>query len=212
VSWQNFTASDWVTFYLLLLALQAAYALPQAFVGSWVGLAIEEISLGFGPRIAGWRVMGTDWQFRPLPLGSWVKFAGDDPARPPALGVRNFQDLRFGPAALLLSSGPAAMAVLGAALAGTQGPPSVRLPGAIGVYVAVLNLLPIPALNGGLLLMKGIESARGRLIAERTRTAWTMAGLAVSLTVMIGLIYGVVAHPDAVMNFRFPFSAAEGQP
>jgi membrane-associated protease RseP (regulator of RpoE activity) len=212
VAWGNLTAYEWLTFYLALMALLAAFTLAQAFVGSWVGLAIEEISFGFGPAIARRTVAGTVWALRPLPLGSSVKFAGTDPANPPAPGVRGFQDLRLGPAALVLLCGPLAMAALGAALAGTSGSPPIRLAGAIGVYAGLVNLLPVPTYAGGQLLLKAVESARGRPLPDGVLDILAWVGIALSLAVGTWFVYTVVAHPEAVMQFRFPFPATEAPP
>ena len=47
-------------------------------VGRWCGIRAEVFSLGFGPVIASWSDRrGTSWQIAALPLGGYVRFAGD---------------------------------------------------------------------------------------------------------------------------------------
>ena len=43
------------------------------------GVRVETFSLGFGPRLLGARWRGTDYRLSLLPLGGYVKVAGDDP-------------------------------------------------------------------------------------------------------------------------------------
>jgi regulator of sigma E protease len=44
------------------------------------GVRVEVFSIGFGPRIAGWRSGPTDYRLSALPLGGYVRMAGDNPA------------------------------------------------------------------------------------------------------------------------------------
>jgi regulator of sigma E protease len=47
-------------------------------VGRWCGVGVEAFSIGFGPRVFGWRdAHGTDWKLSAIPLGGYVKFRGD---------------------------------------------------------------------------------------------------------------------------------------
>jgi membrane-associated protease RseP (regulator of RpoE activity) len=209
VTWQGFDLYDWLTVYVLLLALPAAYALAQVFVGTWLGLGVREVRFGSGPAVLKRRVMGGEWSLRLLPLGSSVEFIGDVPEIPPPPGARSVRDLRFAPFALLALAGPVTTAFLGAAIYAVNGPPSVRLPAALGVYLGLINLLPVPPLNGGQILLKGIESARGRPIPEMTRTLITMIGLLLTLALGVWFLYTLTFHPTAILRFYFPFSVAD---
>ncbi len=44
------------------------------------GVRVEVFSFGFGPRLWGWRRGATDYRLSALPLGGYVKMAGDNPA------------------------------------------------------------------------------------------------------------------------------------
>lgn len=55
----------------------------------------------------------------------------------------------------------------------------------ISINLAIFNLLPIPILDGGQIVVQAIESARGRPLTDRTREYVARAGLAFILLVFI---------------------------
>ncbi|GEN25626.1 RIP metalloprotease RseP [Halomonas cupida] len=59
----------------------------------------------------------------------------------------------------------------------------------LSISLGVLNLLPIPVLDGGHLLYYFIEAVRGRAVSERTQAAGLRIGLAVVGTLMIMALY-----------------------
>jgi regulator of sigma E protease len=60
----------------------------------------------------------------------------------------------------------------------------------ISINLAVLNLLPIPIVDGGLLLFLGIEKIRGKRVPDKVAIAMNYAGLAF----LIGLILYVTRN------------------
>lgn len=48
-------------------------------VAKWLGVTVEVFSVGFGPRIFGWRRGGTDYRVSWVPLGGYVKLKGETP-------------------------------------------------------------------------------------------------------------------------------------
>ena len=46
-----------------------------------VGIRVEAFSIGFGPRLIGFRRGGTDYKLCLIPLGGFVKMAGEDPTQ-----------------------------------------------------------------------------------------------------------------------------------
>ena len=63
--------------------LIAAHEAGHLLLARLMGMRVETYSLGFGPRIAGFRSGGTDYRLSALPLGGYCKIAGftpDDPA------------------------------------------------------------------------------------------------------------------------------------
>jgi len=63
--------------------LIAAHEAGHLLLARLMGMRVETYSLGFGPRIAGFKSGGTDYRLSALPLGGYCKIAGftpDDPA------------------------------------------------------------------------------------------------------------------------------------
>ena len=64
----------------------------------------------------------------------------------------------------------------------------------ISVNIAVLNLLPIPVLDGGQVLLVALESARGRPLGDRAKGLVTYAGVGVVLLLLITTTFNDVAR------------------
>jgi len=63
------------------------HELGHFLAARWCGVRVETFSLGFGPRLLFWRRGGTTYQIAAVPLGGFVKMAGEEGAadgRPPA--------------------------------------------------------------------------------------------------------------------------------
>ena len=58
----------------------------------------------------------------------------------------------------------------------------------LSINLAILNLLPVPVLDGGHLLFLGIEGVRGRPLSLDTRLRWTKVGLVLVAALMIWAI------------------------
>lgn len=58
----------------------------------------------------------------------------------------------------------------------------------LSINLAVINLLPIPVLDGGHLVLLGIEAIRGRPAPERARAALSRVGLALVVMIMLWAI------------------------
>jgi regulator of sigma E protease len=65
--------------------LIAAHEAGHLLLARLTGMRVEVYSLGFGPRIAGFRSGGTDYRLSALPLGGYCKIAGFTPDDPAAL-------------------------------------------------------------------------------------------------------------------------------
>ena len=64
----------------------------------------------------------------------------------------------------------------------------------ISVNIAVLNLLPVPVLDGGQVLLAALESARGRPLGDRARGLVMYAGVGVVLLLLITTTFNDVAR------------------
>src|SRR5258708_12202497 len=47
-------------------------------VARMCGVRVDVFSIGFGPRLFGWKRGATDWRISALPLGGYVRMAGQD--------------------------------------------------------------------------------------------------------------------------------------
>ena len=64
----------------------------------------------------------------------------------------------------------------------------------ISVNIAVLNLLPVPVLDGGQVLLATLESARGKPLGDRARGLVMYAGVGVVLLLLITTTFNDVAR------------------
>ncbi len=53
------------------------------------------------------------------------------------------------------------------------------------INLAILNMLPIPVLDGGHLVFLGIEAVRGKALSVETRMRWSQVGVVVVLGIML---------------------------
>src|SRR5262249_7499997 len=72
----------------------------------------------------------------------------------------------------------------------------------ISVNLAVLNLLPVPMLDGGHLLFFVIEGILGRPVSLKKREAAQQLGLVLLLLLMVFAIYNDLVRIDAFRIFR----------
>lgn len=64
-------------------------------------------------------------------------------------------------------------------------PVYLRFMALFSVNLAILNLLPIPVLDGGHLLFLGIEAVRGRPLSVEARVRWSQVGFVVLIGIMV---------------------------
>ncbi len=55
------------------------HELGHFLVARLFGVGVEKFSLGFGPRLFGWKVGITDYRISAIPLGGYVKMVGEEP-------------------------------------------------------------------------------------------------------------------------------------
>lgn len=67
-----------VPFLAVLTVVVFVHELGHFLVGRWCGVGVTAFSVGFGPEIVGFNDrQGTRWKLSAIPLGGYVKFAGD---------------------------------------------------------------------------------------------------------------------------------------
>jgi regulator of sigma E protease len=74
-----------LAFMLVIGPLVFVHEMGHFLAGRWFGIKAEAFSIGFGREVAGWTDRrGTRWKIGLLPLGGYVRFAGDmNPASQP---------------------------------------------------------------------------------------------------------------------------------
>src|SRR5688572_29886938 len=107
-------------FLFVLTIVVFIHELGHFLVGRWCGVGVTAFSIGFGPELVGWNDRhGTRWKISAIPLGGYVKFAGDinatstpDPETlsrmTPAGRAVSFHHLPVGKRAAIVAAGPVA--------------------------------------------------------------------------------------------------------
>lgn len=98
---------------------------------------------------------------------------------------RESADQLGGPIRIAQVSGQVATAGFGAL---------IHLTAVLSVSIGLLNLFPIPLLDGGHLLFYGIEAARGRPLSERAQEVGFRIGLAIVVMLMIFATFNDIIH------------------
>jgi regulator of sigma E protease len=72
-----------IEFAIVLGIMVLIHELGHFAVAKWCGVRVETFSIGMGPRLFGFRSGDTDYRISLLPLGGYVKMAGDAPGEAP---------------------------------------------------------------------------------------------------------------------------------
>src|SRR5580698_1747704 len=68
-----------IEFVIVLGIMVLIHELGHFAVAKWCGVRVETFSIGFGTRLFGFRRGDTDYRISLLPLGGYVKMAGETP-------------------------------------------------------------------------------------------------------------------------------------
>jgi regulator of sigma E protease len=90
--------------------------------------------------------------------------------------------------------GPLRIAQMSGQAASLGFPTLMNWAGLISVSIGLLNLFPIPLLDGGHLLFYGIEAIRGRPLSERVQEFGFRIGLALIVMLMIFTVWNDLSH------------------
>ncbi len=209
-----------IVFLIILSVLVIVHELGHYLVARYFGVRVDEFGLGYPPRLKSlFKYKGTLFTLNALPIGGFVKIAGENPNAEEALTPDSFAsknhaqqiailaggvifNLIFALVLLLISYGLSAGAqnmlvwtretflglgqffiqlVAGeASLESVSGPVGMvaltrevvnygwrgvfDFTALISINLAIINLLPIPALDGGRILFALIESATRRKV------------------------------------------------
>ncbi len=200
---------------LLIGFLILVHELGHLLAAKWTGIPVARFSIGFGPKLCGWRWRGTDYWLAPIPLGGYVLPAVEDEAEffripfarrvifslggplanlllPVALfailnvmaGGLSFWGLLIAPwmqTATTLTgflatlpqvfaqpdqlSGIVGIVAIGDRFVGEAGlAGGLQFAILLSINLAVLNMLPLPPLDGGKIVMYVLEKLHPRLV------------------------------------------------
>jgi regulator of sigma E protease len=90
--------------------------------------------------------------------------------------------------------GPIRIAQMSGQVASLGFVPLIQLAAVLSVSIGLLNLFPIPLLDGGHLLFYSIEAMRGRPLSERAQEVGFRIGLAIVLMLMIFATFNDIVH------------------
>jgi len=90
--------------------------------------------------------------------------------------------------------GPIRIAQMSGEVASFGFVPLVQLAAVLSVSIGLLNLFPIPLLDGGHLLFYSIEALRGRPLSERAQEVGFRIGLAIVFMLMIFATFNDIVH------------------
>lgn len=69
---------SFVAFIVILCAMIVIHEFGHFIVAKMLGIAVETFSVGFGPRLLGFKLGETDYRLSAIPLGGYVKFRGEN--------------------------------------------------------------------------------------------------------------------------------------
>ena len=67
-----------VAFIIVLCAMVVIHEFGHFIVAKMLGIGVEVFSVGFGPRLFGFKYGDTDYRFSAVPLGGYVRFRGEN--------------------------------------------------------------------------------------------------------------------------------------
>ena len=91
-------------------------------------------------------------------------------------------------------SGPIGIAQMAGNTAQAGIAPFIYLMGLLSISLAVLNLLPIPVLDGGQLTLLGVEAVRGKPLPEKAENIIYTGGAVLVIMLMIFAVFNDVAR------------------
>jgi regulator of sigma E protease len=68
----------YLSFVIILCAMIVIHEFGHFIVAKLLGIAVETFSVGFGPKLLGFKIGETDYRLSAIPLGGYVKFRGEN--------------------------------------------------------------------------------------------------------------------------------------
>ncbi|MBI3608511.1 MAG: RIP metalloprotease RseP, partial [Nitrospirae bacterium] len=165
-----------LVFLVVLGFLIFVHELGHFLVARWTGVRVIRFSLGFGPKIYGKTVGDTEYMVSAIPLGGYVKMAGDDPSQELTKSPEEFSSRTLGERTRIVLAGPMMNIIIAFALMplvfllGTEMPAFLDEPPVVG-WVQDDS----PARAAGFAIGDRLESVAGNAVATWEQTVTQFA-------------------------------------
>lgn len=165
-------------FLLMLGPLIFVHEFGHFLVAKLIGIRVEVFSLGFGPRLFGWKRNHTDYRVSALPLGGYVKMLGENPDEELKGSPEEFQSRKRHERLAVLVMGAtmniimAIVIMTGLYMHGVSVPSYTEAPAVIGSVIK-----DSPAERGGLKSMDKVLA-----VGDRSVPTWSDFQMAVALS------------------------------
>jgi regulator of sigma E protease len=126
---------------------------------------------------------------QPIPVTEAARFAGEKTVELSAMIVGSVADLFTGKVSLKTLSGPVRITQVSIQAARSGFENLLLLIAVLSINLAILNLLPIPILDGGQVLINVLESLRGHPFSLRTRELVLRTGLLAIAFLLVLVMY-----------------------
>jgi membrane-associated protease RseP (regulator of RpoE activity) len=166
-------------FLVVLGVLVVIHELGHYLAARYCGVKVLRFSVGFGPVIFQRKcgVDRTEWAIAAIPLGGFVKMLDEREGEVASDELcRAFNQQTVGKRSLIVAAGAIGKFCFGYSAL-------------LSISLCVLNLLPIPMLDGGHLMYYTIELIRGGPVSERIMEIGQQIGLAFLLMLMAFAFY-----------------------
>jgi regulator of sigma E protease len=161
-----------VYFLVVIGILVFVHELGHFIMAKHAGVRVEKFSLGMGPKLFGFKKGDTEYVLSALPLGGYVKMAGENPDEEPTGAPDEFQSKTVWQRAKIAATGPLTNIVLAFIIM-----PFVFMVGTYSEGPAKVGYVETgsPAARAGFVAGDVIEEINGRSISDWTRALTLIA-------------------------------------
>jgi regulator of sigma E protease len=158
-----------ISFVIVLGVLIFIHELGHFAVAKWAGVGVEKFSLGFGPKLLGFRKGETEYLLSLLPLGGYVKMTGEHPGEEvsEAEKQKSFAHKPVSTRAMIVAAGPIMNLVLAALLLPIIFMIGIKLPAYLDGPAEIGYVVPgEPAETAGIKKGDVVISADGKVVEK----------------------------------------------
>ena len=158
---------------------------------------LQDVATAFGTTrlaVIGVKAMPKNWHLQTYSFVDSVRLAGSESWFVVFRTGSYLKSLISGQASADQLSGPIRIAEVSGEMAKLGLPALLNLAAGLSISVGLLNLLPVPPLDGGHLAHYAVEAARGKAVNEKAQQFATNVSLVLLAAFMFFVIYNDVLH------------------